>query len=56
MHSSRSLEPMHPKQKFREGAAPVIKKRVHSTYESHDEQDHDSPETIPFWEQEEQTV
>lgn len=56
MYSSRSLEPMRQKQKFRDDATPINKKRVHSTYESHDEQDHDSPETIPFWEQEEQTV
>lgn len=51
MHRSRSLEPMRPKRKFREGAAPLSRKtfrRLPSHLEEDEDETMDSdPEYTP---------
>lgn len=55
MHGSRHLEKMHPRSKFKEGAAPLEKRPTRFDYDvNDDEQEH--VELAPFWEKEEQTV
>lgn len=46
MHSSRSIEPMSQRQKFREGAKPISKKRRHHMEES---EQFDNDASVPFW-------
>jgi hypothetical protein len=50
MHSSRSLEPMRTRQKFREGAAPISKKllQVEQQEEDHDQEIMD---LAPYWDE-----
>jgi len=56
MYSSRSLEPMRQKQKFRDDATPINKKRPPHNDDTSDEQDQDISHVVPFWEQEETNV
>lgn len=55
MHSSRHLEKMHPRSKFKEGAAPLAKKPTRFDYDDpEDEQLTEDP--MPYWETEETNV
>ncbi len=51
MHSSRHLEKMHPKSKFRDGAPPISKKPTRFDYDE-PQDDQVTEEPVPYWEEE----